>query len=869
MDQPILLGNIIDGYRLEELLGRGSITAVYHARAQQLCLVTELTVTVISLPESFSPQMRTRFLQRFQHITARMAKVRHPLLLALYGFGEYNGSPYLFTPDTRGETLKSYMLQSGHCTPEDALRLVTPIVQAFEHLHAHGMTYRFFDPSKVLLLNKNVIQIIGLGLDQILCLSGLPEKQPPVVNRENIGRSPDHLRSIDGSFLGVPFYLAPEVLLNKEPDPRSDIYSLGVLLFEMLSGRLPFPGQDYLEVVRKSLLDPVPSLRSLAPGCSEELERLVLRAMQRDPERRFQSVDEFLAVFASVVRQGGTKPNALVAPKRVSALEDPTIPRSALESLSGPFAAITHEPLPVLPPKEQATPSTAASSTAPDADLFYELPSPFGGDSEPLTPTSPPPPETRQSQQKSIDAQPRYPLSQATMFAGMRGVFEGGDLVKESESSAPQDQPASPWENINVAAARDESQPQWGELQLADDSPSAPLNYRVLADDLFSDAMTSGPSAGETPPFPSIAGQQSRADASPGKSPANNNSPFGGAAEKAGNIRQPAYPVGEPVAQPLRQQETTPEISRSGEWAAQDSETEVSGLPPGVLEAQGWSLPSGAPSLEQRNLVMAAQTASQEASEQNAPSANGKEKKAKKASDSAHASNPNFNVRLVLVLASLIVVTFLGAHPFVQPRLPAPPVPTVASTAPPPEIGGMCTATPAQMKYLPSAGSTNPAADWTSVGGSKADYVNAQACAAQFLTTYLSFDIDDPKSLEASVYMLSVGAKKRFYNHDSSLTVDYMDPIWRASAQKHRLSQTSQTALPALVHVSRTPDQFLAWMTVHCKVQKKTDGTKQTLEYDSTVLLNKVLIVSTSAGTGWQVSAWHNGSIKFPPPNPI
>ncbi|MBO0795541.1 MAG: hypothetical protein J2P36_32010, partial [Ktedonobacteraceae bacterium] len=192
--------------------------------------------------------------------------------------------------------------------------------------------------------------------------------------------------------------------------------------------------------------------------------------------------------------------------------------------------------------------------------------------------------------------------------------------------------------------------------------------------------------------------------------------------------------------------------------------------------------------------------------------------------------------------------------------------------------GGMCTTPPQQIKYLPSKENPAPSNDWTNAGGTKNDFTNAQACAAQFMLTYLTFDINDTKSLEKSVPMLSVGGKKRFYNHDSDLPIDYMDPAWRASAQKQHLSQTAMVMKPTEVYVQTQNQKFLAWMHIHCKVTVKIDGQSQSHEADYTVLLVKVPLTQddnnnndqkTIKGIGWQVSKWRSGSSNYPPPDPL
>jgi hypothetical protein len=174
------------------------------------------------------------------------------------------------------------------------------------------------------------------------------------------------------------------------------------------------------------------------------------------------------------------------------------------------------------------------------------------------------------------------------------------------------------------------------------------------------------------------------------------------------------------------------------------------------------------------------------------------------------------------------------------------------------------------MNYLPSNGKADPPKEWTDTGSSKTAYAAAQACAAQFMMTYLTFDIANTQTLESSVYMLSAGGKKRFYSHDTTLITDYMDPLWRASAQKQHLSQSTQVEMPVVLQVQQSQQRLMAWMSVRCKVTKKINGSQQPPQtYAATVLVIQPPGTSTGSGNSWQVSAWRNSAAAFALPSPL
>jgi hypothetical protein len=206
---------------------------------------------------------------------------------------------------------------------------------------------------------------------------------------------------------------------------------------------------------------------------------------------------------------------------------------------------------------------------------------------------------------------------------------------------------------------------------------------------------------------------------------------------------------------------------------------------------------------------------------------------------------------------------------------PAPKlIPTVAPLTPTPFtdpfLEGECTATPRDMKYLPSTqGQTDaqslPAA-WSQAGRTQRDFAYAQACAASFVITYQTFDSDYLKTLGASTYMFTNGAKQRF-NSDH-----HMDPMWRASLQKQHHQQTAQAATPGLFATRYTNGRLLVWIVVPYRTSIQIDNSPHIVQdAQFTVLLVAVPtnIQIQKTGTGWQVSQWVDGSVLFEPPDPL
>lgn len=287
---------MIRGYCLEELLGYGKLTSLYRARTEELWQMPEVIMTLLHIPETFSTQARKRFIERFLHESSKVVQLRHPSLFPLYGYGEEDGLPYLVMPDVTGQTLAERLKKKKRWSPPEILALLEPIAAALSYIHNQGLVYQFFSPANVLFQKDAPPQITGLNLSQTLCLAGLEEEK---INTSSF----EHLKNLVGGYLGAPEYLAPEVVRGTEPDPRSDVYSLGIILFEMLSGQPPFTGTDYLEIAHKHIQTLLPSLNGIAPELPVALELVVNRALHRNLNYRFQTPSELIAAFSHVLEE--------------------------------------------------------------------------------------------------------------------------------------------------------------------------------------------------------------------------------------------------------------------------------------------------------------------------------------------------------------------------------------------------------------------------------------------------------------------------------------------------------------------------------------------------------------------------------------
>ncbi len=284
-----LAGKTLGHYEVKQLLGYGNVNAVYMAQQQPQGQTVMLTAFII--PETFSPQARERFLTRFTQIASTLVRLDHPYILPTFDFGVQFGYPYLITPFVTGGSLARVLRQEGRCAPERVLQLLKQITEGLAYAHQNGIAHGSLKPATILLDDEQNVRITGFGLTTILKMRGI----------EAIDSQYAHLISIAGAFLGAPEYIAPEVVQGSPADARSDVYSLGVMLFELLTGKLPFYGEDPFLVATQHVQQRVPPLQSLWPDALPGLDLVVQRAVDHDPAQRFQSVSRLANAFERVL----------------------------------------------------------------------------------------------------------------------------------------------------------------------------------------------------------------------------------------------------------------------------------------------------------------------------------------------------------------------------------------------------------------------------------------------------------------------------------------------------------------------------------------------------------------------------------------
>lgn len=269
----------INDYELGSMIGKGGMGAVYRAHHKAI----DKTIAVKFLHKELAADPVN--VQRFRQEVKAASLLTHPNLVAVYDSGiASDGTPYLVMDHVKGETLDEVLRRDGYITTEHFLGLFIQIAEALVHAHTKGVVHRDLKPSNIMLIktdDQDLVKVLDFGIARVL----------------QRGEEPTSVQlTTTGAVLGSPVYMSPEQCLSRPIDERSDVYSLGAVMYHALTGQPPFTGDGPVELIVKHVHDKVRTPSKLRPDLKLpfELEDLIMTALEKSPDKRQQSVQEIL-----------------------------------------------------------------------------------------------------------------------------------------------------------------------------------------------------------------------------------------------------------------------------------------------------------------------------------------------------------------------------------------------------------------------------------------------------------------------------------------------------------------------------------------------------------------------------------------------
>jgi serine/threonine-protein kinase len=266
----VVVGETIAGrYELEEVVGHGGMSTVYRAHDSLL----ERNVALKVLHQQYNED--EDFVERFKREARSVAQLQHPNIVTVIDRGEEDGRQYIVFEYIDGENLKELVVRKGRLDVRTALEIALEIARGLSFAHESGLVHRDVKPQNVLLNGDGGAKVTDFG----------------------IARSLEVERSMTqtGTVLGTSNYIAPEQAGGKPVDAHTDVYSLGIVLYEMLTGELPFPGDNFVAVAMKHIKEPSPSVLDTRGDVPLRVAEMIDRALEKDPEQRFSTMNAFAA----------------------------------------------------------------------------------------------------------------------------------------------------------------------------------------------------------------------------------------------------------------------------------------------------------------------------------------------------------------------------------------------------------------------------------------------------------------------------------------------------------------------------------------------------------------------------------------------
>jgi eukaryotic-like serine/threonine-protein kinase len=265
---PVVGETIAGRYDIEELVGHGGMSSVYRARDRLL----ERHVALKILHDQYTAD--EEFVERFKREARSVAQLSHPNIVTVIDRGEDKGKQYIVFEYIDGENLKELLVRSGRLSINDALELGLQVARALAFAHEQGLVHRDVKPQNVLLNGDGRAKVTDFGIARSVDVDGVTQA---------------------GTVLGTSDYIAPEQASGQTVEAQTDVYSLGVVLYELLAGQVPFSGDNFVAVAMKHVNEIPPSLTEVRRDVPIRVANAIDRALEKDPGRRFPSMDAFAA----------------------------------------------------------------------------------------------------------------------------------------------------------------------------------------------------------------------------------------------------------------------------------------------------------------------------------------------------------------------------------------------------------------------------------------------------------------------------------------------------------------------------------------------------------------------------------------------
>jgi eukaryotic-like serine/threonine-protein kinase len=280
----VVVGEVVAGrYELEELVGAGGMSSVFKARDTLL----ERHVALKILHQHFTED--EQYVERFRREARAVASLSHPNIVTILDRGEDEGRQFIVFELVEGRTLAEALRDEGRLPVGRALEIAIQVARGLGFAHEQGLVHRDVKPQNVILNGDGRAKVTDFGIARSLDVQGVTQS---------------------GAVLGTSNYIAPEQASGRPVDRTTDVYSLGVVLFELLTGEVPFPGESFVAVAMQHVSEPPPSVLEVRPDVPVRVARAVDRALEKDPAERFPTMDAFAAELQACLAEFGSSPDA-------------------------------------------------------------------------------------------------------------------------------------------------------------------------------------------------------------------------------------------------------------------------------------------------------------------------------------------------------------------------------------------------------------------------------------------------------------------------------------------------------------------------------------------------------------------------------